>query len=472
MKRLWFVFVSFCLVAVSIFAPFAAVTAEGDSALQLPPAEAALVISEVYANPDDTSQLKKEFVELYNRSDQPIDLTGYSLERKEPVSTSPQQLTGIVAAHGYLAFEPKFSLLNSSSTLMLHYPAGLTPSVVSFTYSTTTKGHSWELQASSWQDTAQPTPNAAPATEPEEPEPPEEPEVPPVPPCSITDVYISEILANPAGSDAAGGEFIELYNDGSETVSLVGCTLATDKLSSFDFHDVDHVAAKSYKTFWLQDKLLNSNGTVRFETATYEDEVHYPLAADDMAWALIDDAWQFTNIPTPNAANQPAAGLGSNEDETSEEVLAACPAGKYRNPETGRCKTIETLAVAPLPCEPGKQRNIETGRCRSIVTASLTPCAPGEERNVTTNRCRKVQAASELAPCQAGYERNPETNRCRKVASVLAASNMHNTTDKKPTYDWLILIVAGTAIGSFLLYEYRRPIGQSIRRLLKHRQAN
>jgi hypothetical protein len=102
----------------------------------------------------------------------------------------------------------------------------------------------------------------------------------------------------------------------------------------------------------------------------------------------------------PKIVSEIASGVGDvvvdeaaeNKEEPEQKQYADCGEGRYRNPETNRCKKVETEAAK-----------------------TLTPCAVGYERNPETNRCKKVAVASGLVPCAEGYERNPETNRCRKV---------------------------------------------------------
>ena len=50
------------------------------------------------------------------------------------------------------------------------------------------------------------------------------------------------------------------------------------------------------------------------------------------------------------------------------DANGVCPAGKYRNPLTGRCKKIETEKTKE--CAPGYERNPETKRCRKIKSAN------------------------------------------------------------------------------------------------------
>ena len=81
--------------------------------------------------------------------------------------------------------------------------------------------------------------------------------------------------------------------------------------------------------------------------------------------------------------------------------------------------------VLPLkPCDAGQVRNEATGRCIAVAAAlaELADCGEGRERNPETNRCRNIViATTALADCGEGRERNPETNRCRNIASSTSA---------------------------------------------------
>ncbi|HEX6461794.1 MAG TPA: lamin tail domain-containing protein [Candidatus Saccharimonadales bacterium] len=472
MKR---IMLSLCFVLSFSFLTINSARAEEASITSNIPDGALVVLSEVYPNGKNlnannlSDESGSEFIEIYNRSAQTVTLGDYELSRSG--STSVFQLTGSLAAGAYLAIYPSFTIVNSGGTVSLtHKPSGL---ITSATYTAAAGAsedfsfHLIDIPTGTWAKLS-PTPHQAPPSAPEEPEE-EEPEQPAA--CSITGVHLSEIGANPSGSDTLGGEFIEFYNSNETSVSLEGCTLISDKMSNFSFTASDVIPAKTHRAFSLADKLLNSGGTVTFQTATQEEAVQYNALGDDEAWALIANSWQLTTLATPNASNQASPGKGaSTGDVEVEEEPAPCPTGKYRNPETGRCKNIEASVATATVCGPGKERNAETNRCRNIATASatITPCDPGQERNPATNRCRKIATASTSnpAPCKEGYERNPETNRCRRLVSTPAnTAQIDDAKKQNPTHDLFVLGAAGAAIGGFLLYEYRGSVAAQFRKL-------
>lgn len=221
---------------------------------------------------------------------------------------------------------------------------------------------------------------------------------------------------------------------------------------------------------WLEDKY----GLIGYEGAA----ITYPSASSKSkigwAWALDDNtgAWSWTASPQPDSAN--IIYLPPEVSLVPKPVsLVACGPGKYRNPDTNRCKSI-VASTNLSPCSSGQVRNPETNRCRSLATtaSSLTPCKPDQERNPATNRCRSILAsATSLVPCKAGYERNPETNRCRK--SVDSSHSLGGTAVKSPTedevgfpYGSVVLGSMGVAAVSYGVYEWRRELMGGVRRLV------
>lgn len=285
---------------------------------------------------------------------------------------------------------------------------------------------------------------------------------PQAPPCE--GLVISEILPNPAGSDS-GHEFIELHNPTSASILLDDCALTVgDKTFSLP---AESLPPGGYRAFYDSQTGLTlpnaAGGQVVLITTATEQPVAYPAdLGDNEAWADVGGLWQVTNNPSPNGANVTATlasvgGVGGGDQE-----VTPCPPGKFRNPATNRCKTIDTDSDDLTPCKPGQIRNPETNRCRSALTASassLTPCKPGQERNPETNRCRSVlAAASSLKPCDPGEERNPDTNRCRKVASTAAAKPTDSAKKGQSKISYAIIAAVATAALSYGIYEYRHDL--------------
>ncbi len=276
-------------------------------------------------------------------------------------------------------------------------------------------------------------------------------------------IILSEILPNPSGTDTAN-EFIELHNPTDKSVSLSYCSLQVNS-KFYTFAAAMILESGEYHAFTTADlpglQIVNGGGTVLFVSGDNEYELKYGMADDNVAWVWMDSAWQITYQPTPNLPN---VVITDEEEEATllPDELAPCPPGKFRNPETNRCKTILDTQVLAA-CDEGQERNPLTNRCRNITEArsSLKPCEPGSVRNTETNRCRKVSvlAASSVKPCDEGEERNPDTNRCRKVStSSKNSGSIAPTSGGAPHANFGATGLVALGVIGYAVYEYRRDI--------------
>lgn len=296
-------------------------------------------------------------------------------------------------------------------------------------------------------------------------------------------LWLSEIVPNVSGSDT-GHEYIELYNPYDEPIVLNGYTLQIGK--SFEnsyalpsLADRVVIAPHSYITYSdseLGTSLLNTYSGVRLvaPAGNTVSETAYSDPGDDEAWAYIDGQWQYTNQSTPAAPNEVSSV--ADDDVSVTANLAPCPAGKYRNPLTNRCRNVEADAAILTDCQDGYYRNPETNRCRKVLaaTATLTPCQEGYSRNPETNRCRKNGAAdSTLTPCKAGQERNPTTNRCRNVSVLATPASVAAAEDQSKGSPTLPIAIAIATLGTvgYGVYEWRHELagfaGGMLRRFKK-----
>lgn len=291
-------------------------------------------------------------------------------------------------------------------------------------------------------------------------------------PLENATIYITELLPNAASYDT-GKEFIELYNPNNRAVSLKDYALQTGPSFLKSFPLVDTVLQpgeyKSFSDTVTGLVLPNTSASVRLVAAAgniVSTVPDYYNPADDESWALIDDIWQYTNQATPGSANKARLTDGGLEGGSGGElvvpVLSPCPAGKYRNPVTNRCRNIETVVSSLSPCDEDEYRNPETNRCRKIATlasSSLTPCKEGQERNPETNRCRNIASSTEsdLKPCGEDEERNPETNRCRKKSTSAAVNPIGqlSSASNAVSINRIALGVGILATLGYGLWEYR-----------------
>ncbi|MBI5357913.1 lamin tail domain-containing protein [Candidatus Saccharibacteria bacterium] len=275
---------------------------------------------------------------------------------------------------------------------------------------------------------------------------------------SCEGVIINELLVNPSGSDGEK-EFIEIFNPTNHSISLEGCKLQTSANSKIYQFSKIALPSGSYRSLYVPETgltLANSSGGSVYlidSDDTELQQINYPSnLEDDKSWSLIDGNWIETFSVTPDSINQLLA-------------LKPCPDGQFRNNETNRCNNIFLDAAGLTTCKPGQERNVETNRCRNIASLanSLKACAPDQYRNPETNRCKNINSANSLAACKEGQERNPETNRCRNVAS-LSSSDVDNEvkdviskTSSSQVSWWL---AAGSIVGAFIygLWEWRNDV--------------
>ena len=380
----------------------------------------------------------EEFVELYNTSDSALELTDWELHYKSATGTNwtlKATLSGAIEPRGYYTLatagylddisldELNAGLAASGGHVRVVLPADAETGADEIIYDllgwgtadspegeaalAPSAGESLkrlvdneELEfidtddnRSDFQISPEPNPQSTlPESEPEEdtePEPEEDSD-----PTEYATILLSELLIDPASpATDAEDEFIELYNPNDTAVDLSGYTLETGSSFSYGFEfDGLVIGPKSYLVVYAVDTdlvLANGGGAARLldPNGAVLDSTIYEAAKTSEVWALIGGVWEFSNQPTPNAVNL-ASVVSAEEGE--DNGLKPCALGQFRNPETNRCKKIDSTAATLKPCGPGEFRNPETNRCKQLDSgSSLKPCGPDQVRNPATNRCIK-----------------------------------------------------------------------------------
>ena len=286
--------------------------------------------------------------------------------------------------------------------------------------------------------------------------------------------------------------FIELVNVSDTTITTAGCKLETSSNNSQEvLGDIELKPGELWavKVSHTKLKLPKMKGKVRIldEAGAEIDATEYDKMPKGASWSLLDGEWLQTFAVTENAANvfKEYADCQNGYERntlgkcvkiptppTVSDVLAPCPAGQYRHPETRRCRKIEA-AKTVTPCKEGYYRSEETGRCRSIASAAaktLKPCPDGQFRNPATGRCKKIAAADDiLKDCPEGFERKQTTRRCRKIKTASlpavgsAAAGVQHVAGA--TWGWWVFGGVSLLAAGYGAWQWRWELSQLIRRL-------
>lgn len=301
-------------------------------------AQTDIVINEFVSDPPSGQD---EWIELYNITQEPVNLTDWTIEDGSGAKT---KLTGLIGAEEnnryYIINKPKGALNNSGDIIILRNQ--LNQIIDQVTYGdwndglvednapAAGKGFSTARQedgfrASSDKEsfflTSTPTKNG---------------------PNLITqisggeevggydytkDIVISEIFPNPIGIDSelVGQEFIELYNRGETTVNLNGWRLDIGGIFTYEFKQGQTIKAGDYLTVnsSVGFNLNNSGATIKLHQPLRSTALHtvsYKETAEGFSYAMVNEdgeqvnlSWQWTMIQTPNKRNvfitPPTAGF-------------------------------------------------------------------------------------------------------------------------------------------------------------------
>jgi len=120
-----------------------------------------------------------------------------------------------------------------------------------------------------------------------------------VPHETINSIQLSEIFANPKGSDT-DKEYIEIFNNSDLEVELNQYILKVNKKNN---QLSGYIGPKEYKTIYGIN-VTNTNATVALHYNSQLLEKHtYQEAKEDFAFIKINNQWVQTKIKSPNTAN-------------------------------------------------------------------------------------------------------------------------------------------------------------------------
>lgn len=245
--------------------------------------------------------------------------------------------------------------------------------------------------------------------------------------------------------DSPTKQFIEFYNSSKTSINLSKCSLRY-KNKTYPLSDSNKTVRPGDLFIVTPPVSLTKNPTTN---NLYELIDNYGNIIDSLelphgqkksaSYALTgrnndgSESWQITYNRTPGQPN-------------IYQEFQTCPAGKIINEATGNCVNAPKLSSVLKDCGEGKYRNPETGRCK------------------------KIEEDDGPAPCQEGYERNPETGRCRKIKQnagadfpVVPVTDVENTGSIAAICALAALILIGVL---YTVFQFRKEIFHIFRRFL------
>ena len=458
----------------------------------------------------------KKYIEIYNPTNQNVDLTGWKIEY---YAGSGTKTVGkifkdeVILANGFLVlsndkmlagaikFDNNLGLAQNDGSVVLSRSDGSVADIVGWGNNSKSAGspikggvkivwrcfvgeeiidsknNSTDFLLSKYSDNQEIVPYSRPncKTPDSKPEPPKE-----LNKCE--GLKLSEIASN------VDEQFIEIINSGEKTVITTGCKLAVgdagvrENIGNIELNPGEFLVIKIKST---NLKLPKTKGKVYLldEAGSKIDISEYNNMPKGASWSLIDDEWMQTFMITENSENifkeYPDCQSGYERNVLGRCVKIAippvespCPVGQYRHPETRRCRKIEATKTI-TPCKDGYYRSEETGRCRSIASAAaktLKPCPEGQFRNSATGRCKKIASTDDIAKeCPEGFERNPQTKRCRKIKSAnmptvgLAAAEVKQVAGA--TWGWWVFGGVSLLAVGYGVWQWRWEISQFVRKI-------
>lgn len=259
-------------------------------------------------------------------------------------------------------------------------------------------------------------------------------------PSKCKGVVFSEILSY--YESLPSEQFIELYNNSHENISLDGCKLRY-KNKKYPLSGV--IKPEGYLVRHLDDFRLTKNPTTSnvLELLDSNDEVldkleYFNGQRKGASYAFIafdssgKEIWKVTYAPTPGEPN-------------NYQEFRTCEAGKVINEATGNC--VKVTSLAEKICGEGKYLNILTGRCKSYDSSS-----------------------SGSKECKEGYYYNEETGRCRKNKNNDGAEHalVPETFSEETSFVALYLVLGVIGVGIiYIIYEFRQDIVKIFRRMIR-----
>jgi len=288
-------------------------------------AVADISITEIYANPTG-SDTAGEYIEIYNDSDTDANLTGWTFSDSSASGSYTLPENTIIEGGAYMVFFRSafsFALNNSGEeSVTLTRPDESIASSVTFI--APDEGYTLNIIENTPTPSVTLTPNTENITSEalqceipkevssaqEESEITEEAVIENILPTDIEqpNLILSEILPNPIGTDA-DGEFIEIYNPTDSEANLEGWILNDASTNGRHILENTEIASGTYIIIprTVFSFALNNSGeesvTLTKPGGTVAATVTFDAVPEGSSHSFLNNAWQNTTTPTPNAKN-------------------------------------------------------------------------------------------------------------------------------------------------------------------------
>ena len=275
-----------------------------------------LIINELLPNPNESSEKKAEFIELYNPTSAVIDLTDYYFSGKTEKATEEKKfpLSGIIETKEYKAFYDTITLYNEKNTIKLlrfkvknvFDSADDVIDTITYPDPSTKENYSYSLilNSNDWLWTSPTTPDKENGDHEndEDNNPNEEKNI------YAGKIKINEILPAPKTKNA-GKEFVEIINISDKPINLSGMHIEDEKKHKVAFPEKLLAPQEFFVlegNFELNNTSPDSAILVAKDTTKENplDTVSYGKPKYDYAYAFDGVVWQWTSKITKGEKNQ------------------------------------------------------------------------------------------------------------------------------------------------------------------------